>query len=314
MKEFIEQVLHQKIELQIYNPPDSFPLILKGMFIFYQMTISGNTCLIAEEKEALSFSEIKKQKGIIEQLTDQYCVFYFKNRNYYAREKMLEEGISFIWENGDIYLPFLGMFLQKNSSLRTIHNGEISFLTQKLLLTALYEDWNQVTLTDAANKLGVSKMSITRVFDEIEEHNLPVIRKKGRCRMYFSPGDKKETWALMEPLMRNPLLKEYFLEKDLPDPLIKSGISGLSEFSMLGDNSYPTYAVTKYEMKEKGIEQKRQIPKGERPGCIVQKLGYCIPFREGTVIDPLTISLLLKEEEDPRIEMAVEEMLEEYVW
>jgi hypothetical protein len=33
--------------------------------------------------------------------------------NYYSRDKMLEEGIPFIWENKQIYMPFLGILLQK---------------------------------------------------------------------------------------------------------------------------------------------------------------------------------------------------------
>lgn len=84
---------------------------------------------------------------------------------------------------------------------------------------------------------------------------------------------------------------------------------------MLEDNKYKTYAVTKQKLAELNIREKKQIPKGEVPGCVIQELGYAIPFKEGIVIDPLTVFMLLeKEAEDPRIGIALDEMLEDYVW
>ena len=225
---------------------------------------------------------------------------------------MLDEGIPFIWEDKQIYIPFLGLLLRKNESRILNPCSEISFLTQKFLLKALYEEWDCMTVTAAAEKLHVSKMSISRVFDEIESLGIPVLKKKGRTRRYVMAGTKKEIWTVLEPFTRTPLLKEYYLDEDLSDKQVKSGISGLAELSMLCDNDYPVYAVTKKEIRE--IEKKKQIPPSEIPGCIVQELGYCIPFKNGTVIDPLSIYLLLKNEDDPRVEIALEEMLEEYVW
>jgi hypothetical protein len=103
------------------------------------------------------------------------------------------------------------------------------------------------------------------------------------------------------------------LEEDISANLVKSGISALSEYSMLGDNVYLTYGITKSQMKEYGIRERKQVPKGEVPGCVVQELGYLIPYKN--VIDPLTTLLIMdKEKEEPRIDIALDEMLEEYVW
>lgn len=94
----------------------------------------------------------------------------------------------------------------------------------------------------------------------------------------------------------------------------RSGISGLAEMSMLKDDSYPTYAIAKTDIKAKGINLEPQVPLGEIPGCVIHELGYCIPFNQGTTVDPLTIYLLLEHTDDPRIEKALDEMLKEYVW
>ena len=57
-------------------------------------------------------------------------------------------------------------------------------------------------------------------------------------------------------------------------------------------------------------------PAGEDPGCIIQELGYQIFFENGKAVDPLTVVLSISAEEksDPRVSMAIDEMLGAYVW
>ena len=95
-----------------------------------------------------------------------------------------------------------------------------------------------------------------------------------------------------------------------------SGMSAVCYYSLLNDNEYRTYAVDKKDIGQLKIEKKDIVVSGERPECLVQELGYIIPFRDGKAIDPLSAALLISEDErqDERVEMAVDEMLEEYVW
>lgn len=314
MKDFIEKTLHQKIEISPYKSTKSLPLVLRSNYQLYQMQIMNQICVLAKPKDNSGLAALRRHQKQIERFTGVYCVLYLNHLNYYSRDKMLEEGIPFVWENHQVYIPFLGMLLNQNESRQIKPCYKISFLSQKFLLTALYEEWDDVTVTVAAQQIKVSKMSVTRIYDEIESLGIPVLAKRGRSRRYIKAGNKKEIWDVIKPFLRTPLVREYYLERDLPNISIKSGISGLAELSMLEDNSYPTYAVTKYEIKDKGIDQERQIPRDEIPGCVVQEIGYYIPYHQGNVIDPLSIYLLLKDVDDPRVETALEKMLEEYVW
>ena len=68
---------------------------------------------------------------------------------------MIREGIPFVWEVHQIYLPFIGMLINDNKRQAVKTCSRISYLTQKLLLMALYQSWNRVTVTKAAELLGV---------------------------------------------------------------------------------------------------------------------------------------------------------------
>ncbi len=315
MKEFIEDTLHQQINMNEYQKTDKLPLALKGYFYLYTMEINGQVCLLAKPKEEADLAVLRRSQRRLEQLTGLFCVLYLTQMNYYSRDKMLEEGIPFIWENRQIYMPFLGILLRQNEARMLKPCTRVSFLTQKLLLTALYNGWQDVTVTLAAKQLNVSKMSITRCFDEMESLGIPLLGKKGRTRYLTGCLDKKKMWREIEPYMRKPLICEYYLEEDISEELVKSGISALSEYSLLEDNEYVTCAITKLQLKSFNMRNRKCVPKGEVPGCVVQELGYIIDFKDVSAIDPLTVLMLMESKrENPRVDKALEEMLENYVW
>lgn len=161
---------------------------------------------------------------------------------------MVEEGIPFIWENHQIYLPFMGLLLQRNEHRKPKRCSIISFLTQKLLLKALYEGWQDVSAVQAAEKLEVSRMSITRCYDEIEALGMSFIKMNGRSRRFFASVDKKAMWEDMRPFLRNPIIREFRLEKKPDAEMILGGISALAEYSMLSEERYVTYAVEKIRL------------------------------------------------------------------
>ena len=83
----------------------------------------------------------------------------------------------------------------------------------------------------------------------------------------------------------------------------------------LSDNAYPTYAVTKKKLKASGVKMEKQASVSEDIGCVVLELGYFIDFFGKGLQDPLSVALsLTREEQEERVKISVNEMLEEYVW
>ena len=95
--------------------------------------------------------------------------------------------------------------------------------------------------------------------------------------------------------------------------LFRSGISALCEYSLLSDNAYLTYAVTKKELKASGVKEEKQASELEEIGCVVLEVGYFIEFLGKDLQDPLSVVLSLTEEEQ-QVDISINEMLEEYVW
>ena len=75
--------------------------------------------------------------------------------------------------------------------------------------------------------------------------------------------------------------------------------------------------IPKKKVKELHPENLPQVPHGEVPAAVIQVIGYSYPFEDagGLVIDPLSavLSLGAEERNDPRIEGAVQRIMEDFI-
>lgn len=315
MKDYLEQSLKILVDITEYNIGNSLPLMYKGLYHLYSAKVNGIEWILAEPKEKIGLAYMRKNQRQIEKLTGLNCALYLNGISSYTKDIMVNEGIPFVIEGKQIFLPFLGILLTNEGDRVLTPVKKISFLAQKLILTAIYEKWKGMTVTRAAENLCVTKMSVTRCFDEIEYLEIPILTMNGKSRAVSMPENIKGLWEEIKPILRNPVIATFDLIEDMRLKN-KAGISALCEYSMLEDNAYPTYAITKKEMQGLQINKMQFVPKGEEIGCVIQELGYYINYRNKNVVDPLSVLLSLSEGEqsEDRISISINEMLKEYVW
>lgn len=313
MKQYLEKTLNQKITIK--ENTDTYtqlPLVYQGRYTTYKATMSGVSWVILKPEIDVGLATLRKDRLKIEQLTNLNCAIYFETTSFYIKEKLLEEGIPFIIKDKLIYLPFIGYLLSQYEGRNIKPVKKLSFLTQKLIITAIYNKWRNVTATDAAGQLGVTKMSISRCFDEIEYLNIDLLGKKGKSRVIIIPEDIRSLWQQLQNKLRTPVITRYELSVDLKLKL-KAGVSALCEYTLLEDNHYPTYAITKKDSALQSVKTMRQATNGDEIACVVLELGYFIDYDTKGTEDPLSVALSMSEDElmDERIQASVNKMIEE---
>lgn len=316
MKEFLEKTLRQNVSMEESGYlNDKLPLAFRGRYIVYKVETNGLSWIAIQPKNGVGLVTLRKDRAKIEKIAGLNCAIFLHSTTFYVKEKLIEEGVPFVLEGKQVYLPFIGYLLSNANERDLTPVHLISFLTQRLIFTAIYEKWENVTVSDAAEKLSVTKMSISRCFDEIEYLNVDILSMKGKSRVITIPADIKKLWNDMQDVLRNPVIARYELLEDMKLEK-KGGISALCEYSLLSDNEYPTYAITKREITESGIKKMRLVHQGEEIGCVVLELGYFVDFKNKSVEDPMSVALSLSEIErqDERVNISVREMFEEYVW
>lgn len=316
MKEFLEKALRQNVTIEedreVY---EKLPLVYRGRYDIFKVETNSLLWIAIRPKSETGLVMLRKDRARVEKAAGLNCALFLDRATFYIKEKLMEEGIPFAIEGRQVYLPFIGYLLSNANDRELAPVHLISFLTQKLLFVAIYERWNEVKVSDVAERLGVSRMSVSRCFDELEYLNIDVLSMKGKSRVISISGDLKQFWNQNAEMLRNPVIRRYVLSEDIGLGK-KAGISALCEYSLLSDNNYPTYAVTKKEIKDSGVKMARQAGTSEEIGCVVLELGYFIDLDGKGMQDPLSVALSMTEEEreDARVGISINEMLEEYVW
>ena len=316
MKEYLEEETCLKVSMKETDKYyEKLPLMYKGRYIFYDMQMVGAKWIGLKPKYDIKLVDVRVDYKLIMRTLKSNCVFLFNSVTFYKKEKMHDEGIPFVIKDKQIYLPFVAIVLSsyRENGIKPV--SKISFLTQKMVLVAIYEKWKGVSATEAAKRLEVTRMSASRCFDEIQYLGINILDMSGKTRLICVPNDIETLWVDIKDKLRSPVIKTYALSKDVKlDKL--GGISALCEYSMLQDNVYPTYVITKKDIVKSGIREMEPVYFGEDIGSLVLEVGYFINFNNNNIEDPFSIILSLSQEDldDPRVDLSIKEMLKENVW
>lgn len=315
-EKMITQETHYPLPLKTEPFPnrDDLPIYLNRNYNIELAEYAGVIFLLAKPLDKINLSAIRKQRLQLETITGLKCVLVFDTLNWYTREKMLEEGIPFILKDRQLFLPFLGVLLSQDKQRDLKKAEKLSFATQHFLLMAIYQRWTNMTVTAAAKEMSVSKMTMTRCYDEIESIDPSLIKKSGRTRRFVWDYSTYDLWKLLNPFFRNPVIRTYSLRDPMEiTPKKLSGLSAIAHYTMISDNAFGTLAISLEEEKLLSMKKRVCVPDNEIPAMVVQVTPYKIDYADGKACDPLTAILSLSEEEDddPRIESAIDELLKE---
>lgn len=316
MRDYLEKTLRQPVDVKKNsNLYRKLPLVYRGRYEFYDIEVGKADFVAIVPQTSVGLITMRKDIKLIEKELNANCAFVFESVTFYIKEKLLDEGIPYVVIDKQIYLPFLGYALSKNDARDLPRVDTISYLTQKLLLTAIYNKWEDVTVSEAGRRLGVTKMSLSRCFDELEVLGINILGIKGKSRVITVQKDKKLLWEDLQRVLRNPVITRYEFTEDIM-LRNKAGVTALCEYSLMSDNAYPTYAILKKELKDLNLKSYRRARSEDEIGCVVLELGYFIDFDGKNFEDPLSVALTLTDEEmqDERVAISVDSMLEEYVW
>ena len=216
VKEFLEKILRQNVIMtENKEVCKKLPLAYRGRYDIFTVETNGVLWMAIHPKDDAGLIMLRRDRAGVEKMTGLNCAIFLDRTTFYIKEKMMEEGIPFVIEGKQVFLPFIGYLLSKENERELAPVHLISFLTQKMLLIAIYERWNEVKVSGAAKRMGVSTKSASRCFDELEYLNIDVLGMKGKSRVINIPNDRKQVWQQIENVLRNPVIRRFVLREDM---------------------------------------------------------------------------------------------------
>lgn len=310
---------------------DRLPIYIHQTFKLYRTNVFNTEFVLAELKheEELSIQQTQKQVQLVKNLLNQKVVVVLENVQAYNRKRLIEKGINFIVPGKQLYMPDLWIDLRESYvNPKTKPRNETLLPSAQLLL--IYHiihrnrQWKleECPFKELARKFGYTPMAITNAIDNLKHHELLEVEGEKEKFIRFS-HERLELWniAMERNLLVNPVLKTVFVDQKPKNLfLLRCNASALPEYTDLNPSRQEYFAIEKslFYGLQKGNALVNPNEYEGRYALEVWKYNPITLVKElpmdRAVVDPLSLYLSVKASRDERIEMALDQILEKFIW
>ncbi|MDA1069668.1 MAG: HTH domain-containing protein [Verrucomicrobia bacterium] len=328
-KRYLSDSLGLDLDIRKSSLANKLPHFLNQNYDFGETQILGEAFVLMRLKSTVGMTpaSLKKHWAQVRAKQEKNVLLILPATSSYDRRRYIEYKIPFVVPGNQCYLPQLGIDLREHFK-RIVESGSkpITPSAQFLLLHLLYvgrnsNDQDHWTASELAQLLGYSNMTITRAIDELEKMAFLSANKSGRTRIVSLDADFRELWKEAKDMMQSPVSSRKrihtSLVKDQSWPL--AGLSALAEQSMLSGPKMVVRATSHsgwLEVENRYIWLSSDFDDREETEFMeIEKWRYDPKlFQKDERVDILSLYLSLKDHSDERVQMALEEALEESGW
>jgi DNA-binding transcriptional ArsR family regulator len=319
-KRYLKEALDIDAHPKQWPETGKLPIFLRNLYGFFEVRILKVSCLVmaAKDKAEQTPAKIHKHMLQVRKRWQDEVIYLQQKVTAYNRKRLIQHKIPFIVPLNQMYLPFLGIDLREH--FKIIREAEASFSpsTQVVVLYYLFHnDKLDFTPKKLARELGYSTMTMSRALDELEDTGLGTIVMEGRKRVLRFDKDKKKVWEIALERLRSPVKKILWVKYLLNEPLgMKAGLSALAHYSNLAEPPSPVLALEGKQWKRIKTNDNAMILDIAEPSASELEIWSYSPslFAKMGVVDRFSLFLSMKEDNDERVQSALEEMMEQVAW
>lgn len=313
--EFITETLGVKIKRKTWEEQQKLPYFLSDEYKFQLVKLDFFTCVfITPVTELPIINTLKKHLTAIQRTTDFPIVIELDNITRQKRKSLIENRIPFVVTNKQIYLPFLGVALQEkyDSNIPVLQLEKLLPSAQMLLFAFIYGHCKPLYLSEIAKRFDITSMSVLRAANQLATLKLVNITNDGRSKVINCNISPRELFEQAKQYLISPIKKKVYIDKkDIECTMFRSGLSALSAYSMLNQPQLETYGTTAQikdtEYSDTLIDTDKQ--------CILEFWKYdTVKLSSGNSADILSLAVCMEESFDERVDIEIENLLNEKVW
>lgn len=318
-EEYLKDNIDDRTIIKNWDAINKVPVFLRNIYKPYMMEILGFQCVLFEIlDEAPGIDAIKKHINTIKKITENQIIFYYREITRYRRKNLIQNKIPFIVENGQIFLPFLGLDLKNMGDSLREKTNKFSPSGQMAFLYFLYKKEAIVNITEFSKIFGWNTMTSSRALNELYNAKLLTYKtggKTGKSKFYRRIPDP-DYFKKGELLLNSPVKRKVYVEKAPKNSLV-AGLEALSKLSMINPPEHKIKAIYIDDLQTKNLEiiNNKDIIKDKKL-TELQIWGYDprLFTKKGIVVDIASLYASLKKENDERIEQALTEILRKNRW
>ena len=289
------------------------PLYMKASDDFYTGAVDTAKVLFVVQKKNTEQTpaDYQKKMELIAKAVPLPVVFVLETVTAYNRDRLIKNRVPFVVPGKQMYLPFLLIDLREMFAPGRMHDEKkLSPVSQCMALYHLLKQpLDGKTSRQIGELLSYSAMSVSRAVRELRAAGICREPEKTKDALRFI-DDRKALWEKLRAAAQNPVAQVFAVSR-LPNVVWKqSGESALAVYSDLNAPACPVYAIS-LEDAEK-IGRKDRLPDIGAAETLPRIQLWKYPpalLSDGDAVDPLSLYLSMREEDDERIQVSLETML-----
>lgn len=294
-----------------------FPMLIASFFDGRLLTIEGieHVLLVSHAKNTdFPMSMLIKRVQTAEEKLGKPCILSLNALDANERRLLISNKISFVITDRQLYLPTMGSYFTENrlNSYKTV-----SQLSPAAQLTVLYHlqkgKLSGKSYSEIAEQLDYPPKTITLVASELKQSGLcDIIPLGGRNKGIAFKKEGRELWNEALPMLSSPIVKVGYIDKELfnPEERILTYDDALSHYTDMGYMPQHCYAVERRtEIGKTLSEQVSTLNLSDSFRIEFWKYNPYTLSSDG-FIDPLSLILIYKDDEDERIQGQLERLIE----
>lgn len=244
-------------------------------------------------------------------------VFILPSCPAYERQRLIDKGVYFVVSDKYAYLP---MLLANERERKTRKAKVLTPAAQYLLLYHLQmESLEGLAARDLEGKMPYSYATIALAITCLDDLGLCAKVADGSKRKilhFVSSG--KELWTKAQPYLISPIDKRIYCDKLLSEEQFPvCGINALSHYTHLNADAENMVMMNIRQMQTLNTSG-ALLNANELDGDVVIETWKYPPVTAGGwnagYVDKLSLAISLREDEDPRVEGAVEYLINKIEW
>lgn len=328
---YIKEVVGFEILIHQLNAAikGKLPLYLRDEYQWYEVILENRQCLFAviNDESNAGISQLEKQFQKVKEITEMPVVAVFEYLEAYNRKRLIEKKIAFIVPDKQLYIPEFIIDLREYSIAAKKKKGALSPMAQQILLLFILDKHNkleieQLTFKRLAVLLNTNPMGITRAVENLKNQNLIEIKGEKEKNIHFI-ADKGKLWMMAKEqrIFINPVMEKVYVD-EIPQNinLLQTYDNALTEYTDINPTRQEYYAIEK-SMFQALKKTKALINENKYEGRYCLEVWKYNPltikkllFEKTQAVDPLSLVLCYNDIHDERVEMAIEQIENEYLW
>jgi hypothetical protein len=331
LKQYIQKILGIDLKCELIHKKElgMLPLFISETYRLYNASLFNFAFILVEKIDPtdLSILQTDKHLKLICNALDKKVVMLASEVNSLNRKRLIEKGINFIIPEKQLFLP--DFLIDLKEDFRKEKNTKVGLLpsAQFIVLFRILQRNDKIKIEELSFKelatiLNYTPMAISDAAKNLKLHEVCTIVGEKEKYLRFN-NNIADMWNNLEQrkLLANPVIRKVYVDNiNEAMNLFLCNYSALPEYTDMNPSHQKYYAIEKNKFY-KLIKKNALLNQNDKEGKFCLEVWkYCPKVlanklqNESMSVDPLSLYLSLKDNKDERTEMALEQIIENYIW